>query len=480
MCNECTQIWRVIKSMRFIFTKSQTRSLNLKRILNVAHWRFLFLGIVSLSALTACGTKDREFPGHSRDQVWKAMVQAADDPRYSDWIVVENQVWRDDLHSRLEILRNVRRDVMVSGQAPRREENEWRFSAELTDTDPPAVEFSTSTITVPAHFWLQAHHYLDEVDRRLNGMPLEKKAKILAFSAEESKKLPDRSAPLPVLTTTQSDEAIPTEIPNARAIEPANTEAAIALPIAVAQPVAQPVAEPEPVVQEQPIAQPVAQPEPVVQEQPIAQPVAEPEPVAQEQPIAQPVAEAEPVVQEQPIAQPVAEPEPVVQEQPIAQPVAEPEPVVQVPPVVKMEPFTDPTLIPEPVLTPRAVAPAKAASVSKAVPVRVASPKVIPVRGPKTEAASVPDPKAAPISKPAPAPIPEPAPVAEPAPAPIPEPAPVAEPAPAPIPEPAPAPEPVPAPIPEPIPAPAPVAKPVPAPATEPVEPSPFEPPPEP
>ena len=444
MCNECTQIWRVIKSMRFIFTKSQTRSLNLKRILNVAHWRFLFLGIVSLSALTACGTKDREFPGHSRDQVWKAMVQAADDPRYSDWIVVENQVWRDDLHSRLEILRNVRRDVMVSGQAPRREENEWRFSAELTDTDPPAVEFSTSTITVPAHFWLQAHHYLDEVDRRLNGMPLEKKAKILAFSAPESKKLPDRSAPLPVLTTTQSDEAIPTEIPNARAIEPANTEAAIALPIAVAQPV----------------------------------------------------------------AQPVAEPEPVVQEQPIAQPVAEPEPVVQVPPVVKMEPFTDPTLIPEPVLTPRAVAPAKAASVSKAVPARVASPKVIPVRGPKTEAASVPDPKAAPISKPAPAPIPEPAPVAEPAPAPIPEPAPVAEPAPAPIPEPAPAPEPVPAPIPEPapatepepapipepapaaepepapipepIPAPAPVAKPVPAPATEPVEPSPFEPPPEP
>ena len=428
MCNECTQICRVIKSMRFIFTKSQTRSLNLKRILNVAHWRFLFLGIVSLSALTACGTKDREFPGHSRDQVWKAMVQAADDPRYSDWIVVENQVWRDDLHSRLEILRNVRRDVMVSGQAPRREENEWRFSAELTDTDPPAVEFSTSTITVPAHFWLQAHHYLDEVDRRLNGMPLEKKAKILAFSAPESKKLPDRSAPLPVLTTTQSDEAIPTEIPNARAIEPAKTEAAIAVPIAVAQP----VAEPEPVVQEQPIAQPVAEPEPVVQEQPIVQPVAEP----------------------------------VVQAPPVAPSVAEPEPVVQVPPVVKMEPFTDPTLIPEPVLTPRAVAPAKAASVSKAVPARVASPKVIPVRGPKTEAASVPDPKAAPISKPVPAPIPEPAPAAEPAPAPIPEPAPVAKPAPVPIPEP--------------IPEPAPVAKPAPAPATEPVEPSPFEPPPEP
>ena len=452
MCNECTQIWRVIKSMRFIFTKSQTRSLNLKRISHVAHWRFLFLGILSLSALTACGTKDREFPGHSRDQVWKAMVQAADDPRYADWIVVENQVWRDDLNSRLEILRNVRRDVMVSGEAPRREETEWRFSAELTDTDPPAVEFSTSTITVPAHFWLQARHYLDEVDRRLNGMPLEKKAQIQTFSAAESKKLPDRSAPLPVLTTTQSDAAIPTEIPNSRAIEPAKAEAAKAFPIAVAQP--------EPVVQEQPVAQPVAQPEPVVQEQPIAQPV--------------------------------AQPEPVVQAPPVAQPVAEPEPVVQVPPVVKMEPFTDPTLIPEPVLTPRAVAPAKPASVSKAVPARVASPKVIPVRGPKTEAASVPDPKAAPISKPAPAPIPEPSTKSEPAPAPIPEPAPVAEPAPSPIPEPAPLAEPAPAPIPEPIPEPAPiakpapvakpipVAKPAPAPATEPVEPSPFEPPPEP
>ncbi|RLS28376.1 MAG: hypothetical protein DWH76_00170, partial [Planctomycetota bacterium] len=252
----------------------------MKRISHAAHWRFLFLGIVSLSALTACGTKDREFPGHSRDQVWKAMVQAADDPRYADWIVVENQVWRDDLNSRLEILRNVRRDVMVSGEAPRREETEWRFSAELTDTDPPAVEFSTSTITVPAHFWLQARHYLDEVDRRLNGMPLEKKAQIRAFSAEESKKLPERSAPLPVLSATQSDAVIPTEIPNARGIEPAKTEAAIAVPVAVSQP----VAEPEPVVQ----TPPIAEPEPIVQTQPIVQPVAEPEPVVQTPPIAEP------------------------------------------------------------------------------------------------------------------------------------------------------------------------------------------------
>ena len=426
MCNECTQIWRVIKSMRFIFTKSQTRSFNLKRISHVAHWRFLFLGILSLSTLTACGTKDREFPGHSRDQVWKAMVQAADDPRYADWVVIENQVWRDDLNSRLEILRNVRRDVMVSGEAPRREETEWRFSAELTDTDPPAVEFSTSTITVPAHFWLQARHYLDEVDRRLNGMPLEKKAQIHAFSAAESKKLPDRSAPLPVLATTQSDAPNPTEIPNARLIEPVKTEAAIAVPVAVVQP--------------------VAQPEPVVQAAPLVEP--------------------EPVVQEQPIAQPVVQPEPVVQEQQIVQP------------VIKAEPFTEPTLIPEPVLAPRPVVSTKPASVSKAVPARVASPKVIPVRGPKTEQAPAPISKPLPKAEPAPAPIPEPAPAAELAPAPISEPAPAAEPAPAPIPEPIPAPAPVAksAPVIKPIP----VAEPAPAPGTEPVEPSPFEPPPEP
>jgi hypothetical protein len=416
----------VIKSMRFIFTKSQTRSFNLKRISHVAYWRFLFLGILSLSTLTACGTKDREFPGHSRDQVWKAMVQAADDPRYADWVVIENQVWRDDLNSRLEILRNVRRDVMVSGEAPRREETEWRFSAELTDTDPPAVEFSTSTITVPAHFWLQARHYLDEVDRRLNGMPLEKKAQIHAFSAAESKKLPDRSAPLPVLATTQSDAPNPTEIPNARLIEPVKTEAAIAVPVAVVQP--------------------VAQPEPVVQAAPLVEP--------------------EPVVQEQPIAQPVVQPEPVVQEQQIVQP------------VIKAEPFTEPTLIPEPVLAPRPVVSTKPASVSKAVPARVASPKVIPVRGPKTEQAPAPISKPLPKAEPAPAPIPEPAPAAELAPAPISEPAPAAEPAPAPIPEPIPAPAPVAksAPVIKPIP----VAEPAPAPGTEPVEPSPFEPPPEP
>ena len=133
--------------------------------------QFLILSIVFLPVLGACGTKEREFPGHSRDQVWKAMVQAAEDPRYSDWIVVDNEVWRDDSASRIEIRRDLRRDLMIAGSPPRREECEWKFSALVTDETPPIVEFSTSSIVIPAHFWLQARHYLDEVERRLSGMP---------------------------------------------------------------------------------------------------------------------------------------------------------------------------------------------------------------------------------------------------------------------------------------------------------------------
>ena len=166
MFNECTPICRVINSMCCIFTINSRLALIIERLAMKTWCRLLLLFIVLPTFLTACGTKDREFPGHTRDQVWKAMVQAADDPRYADWVVLENKVWRDDAQSRIEILRDLVRDVMVPGQDPKREEAEWRFSAELVNSNPPSVEFSTSTITVPAHFWLQARHYLDEVDRR--------------------------------------------------------------------------------------------------------------------------------------------------------------------------------------------------------------------------------------------------------------------------------------------------------------------------
>ena len=270
MFNECTPICRVINSMRCIFTTNFRLALIIERLAMKTWCRLLLLCTVLPTFLTACGTKDREFPGHTRDQVWKAMVQAADDPRYADWVVLENKVWRDDAQSRIEILRDVVRDVMVPGQDPKREEAEWRFSAELVNSNPPSVEFSTSTITVPAHFWLQARHYLDEVDRRLAGMPIETKSKILSYSSDHSNTAPEVSKGLPVVSTSERDARLPPEIPMSSAVSMAATSATTGAVSSSSMPQSQPLEQPAAVVQAAPStqSQPLEQPAAVVEGEP--------------------------------------------------------------------------------------------------------------------------------------------------------------------------------------------------------------------
>ena len=293
MFNECTPICRVINSMRCIFTTNSRLALIVERLAMTTWCRLLLLCTVLPTFLTACGTKDREFPGHTRDQVWKAMVQAADDPRYADWVVLENKVWRDDAQSRIEILRDLVRDVMVPGQDPKREEAEWRFSAELVNSNPPSVEFSTSTITVPAHFWLQARHYLDEVDRRLAGMPIETKSKILSYSSDHSNTAPEVSKGLPVVSTSESDARLPPEIPMSSAVSMAATSATTGAVQSSSMPQSQPLEQPAAVVegapstQSQPLEQPakVVEAAPSTPPQPLEQPAAvvdgEPTPVTE-------------------------------------------------------------------------------------------------------------------------------------------------------------------------------------------------------
>lgn len=121
------------------------------------------------AALGAC-SMERTYEGHSREEVWSAMMDAAKSPRYRDWIVMDNSVWCDDADSRIEILRELKRDVVLPGQKPYREETQWRLKAVLEPESPPMVKFSTSNFCVPAHFWLQADHYFDEVEARLAAM----------------------------------------------------------------------------------------------------------------------------------------------------------------------------------------------------------------------------------------------------------------------------------------------------------------------
>lgn len=122
------------------------------------------------SFLAGC-SQTRAYEGHTRDEVWQAMVAAAEHPRYRDWIVTENQVWKDEPDARVEILRELKRDVVLMGQKPYREEAEWRLRGVLEPGDVPIIRFSTNDICIPAHFWLQADHYFDEVQTRLSAAP---------------------------------------------------------------------------------------------------------------------------------------------------------------------------------------------------------------------------------------------------------------------------------------------------------------------
>jgi hypothetical protein len=128
--------------------------------------RPIALAVAAVPLLSGCA-QTRTYEGYSRDEVWQAMVSAAKHPRYRDWVVMDNQISTDEPDARVEIWRELKRDVVLPGQKPYREEAEWRMTSALEDGPAPIVRFSTSDLCVPAHFWLQADHYFDEVQSRL-------------------------------------------------------------------------------------------------------------------------------------------------------------------------------------------------------------------------------------------------------------------------------------------------------------------------
>lgn len=209
--------------------------------------------------LAACGTAEREFPGYTRDQVWKAMVDTAEDPRYPDWIVVDNQVWRDDTTGTVQIRRDLRRDLVIVGQKPRREACEWHFTATVASTEPPLLTFTTSTPCVPAHFWLQGDQFMHEVERRLQGKPLPaaKQVTPMGFLATEPQ---PRGEPVAGAVDAPADRPMPSLpiIPDPLAPRP--------------RPESQPMSEPVPA----PSSAPASAPEPEPASEPVPEPAPEP------------------------------------------------------------------------------------------------------------------------------------------------------------------------------------------------------------
>lgn len=133
--------------------------------------RTVLAAAAALCFLSGCShTQEHVFDDRPRDDVWLAMQQAAKEPRYSNWIVTDNKVHVSQKEHTITVLRQLKRDVVETGLKPRREEEEWRFAATLTDTDPATVVFSSPEWSIPAHFWLEADHYFAQVRMRLGEM----------------------------------------------------------------------------------------------------------------------------------------------------------------------------------------------------------------------------------------------------------------------------------------------------------------------
>lgn len=121
-------------------------------------------------AMAGCGGVLRNYPGVSREALWRAALGTAERPTgYSDWHVVENGVYADEPTGRIEIYRELKRDYTPAGQTRRRQHETWALTVQL-ETDEgqlPAIRIrQNSTIRSP-RFTLEADRYFDEVGLRL-------------------------------------------------------------------------------------------------------------------------------------------------------------------------------------------------------------------------------------------------------------------------------------------------------------------------
>ncbi len=133
--------------------------------------RSVMLAMAALSSLGGCGHSQRaEFDDRPRGEVWQAVIQSCRAPRYPDWVVIANEVSIDEAASRVSVYRDLRRDVVEPGRAPRREERRWRFVATVSSERPTTVTLSSPDWAVPGHFWKESDHFFGQVRMRLSEM----------------------------------------------------------------------------------------------------------------------------------------------------------------------------------------------------------------------------------------------------------------------------------------------------------------------
>ena len=133
------------------------------------------LGIwaVALAVISGCTSIERTFDGYSSDQVWTAMVAAAESPAYADWKVAANDVWVDESAQRIEIYRHLRRVLFRPGAEPHRETQTWRIELRLNRGNPPTATFASRGLGLPTDVQYEANRFFFDVLDLLRGVPAE-------------------------------------------------------------------------------------------------------------------------------------------------------------------------------------------------------------------------------------------------------------------------------------------------------------------
>lgn len=131
----------------------------------------MLIAVLIVSFFGGCTTMERSFPDHSQDQVWSAMVAVAERPVYADWKVLENNVYANQEAKRIEVSRVVHRQLYLpgSGNNPRYERRDWKFTITLMPIEPPTIHFLSRGWAVPMHAREEAERYLNDVKDVLSG-----------------------------------------------------------------------------------------------------------------------------------------------------------------------------------------------------------------------------------------------------------------------------------------------------------------------
>ena len=133
----------------------------------------VLMPVVVVLAAGGCTSIERTFDGYRSDQVWTAMVAAAETPAYSDWTVAANDVWVDESAQRIEIYRHLRRVLYGPGADPRSETQTWRFEVRLEGRDPPTASFVSRGLGLPTDAQYEANRFFLDVHDLLLGIPAE-------------------------------------------------------------------------------------------------------------------------------------------------------------------------------------------------------------------------------------------------------------------------------------------------------------------